>query len=173
MKARKSLDAARILRQRDQGGEHGQYRPRHRHGGAHASIRDFLQALVYHGTMTPAEALEVVDKAVHAAARGAKDKSQMEAFSRVKIDQFLKDTEWRLTNEISVRYEYSLDHGGRADYVLFDRQGRALAVLEAKSTSINLSAGSGHTSAGTTGGQSGRNWRMLGRTRWPTGSRKL
>jgi hypothetical protein len=37
-----------------------------------------LQALVYHGTMTPAEALEVVDKAVHAAALGAKDKSQME-----------------------------------------------------------------------------------------------
>jgi 20S proteasome alpha/beta subunit len=37
-----------------------------------------LQALVYHGTMTPAEALEVVDKAVTAAAQGAKDKSQME-----------------------------------------------------------------------------------------------
>jgi hypothetical protein len=37
-----------------------------------------LQALVYHGAMTPAEALEVVDKAVRAAALGAKDKSQME-----------------------------------------------------------------------------------------------
>jgi hypothetical protein len=37
-----------------------------------------LQALVYRGTMTPAEALEVVDKAVHAAVLGAKDKSQME-----------------------------------------------------------------------------------------------
>jgi type I site-specific restriction endonuclease len=64
-----------------------------------------------------------------------------EAFARIKIDQLLKDTEWRLTDGLSVRYEYPLDDGGRADYVLFDRQGRALAVLEAKSTSLNLSAG--------------------------------
>ena len=64
-----------------------------------------------------------------------------EAFARVKIDQLLKDTEWRLTDGLSVRYEYPLDDGGRADYALFDRQGRALAVLEAKSTSVNLSAG--------------------------------
>src|SRR5690606_6006453 len=41
----------------------------------------------------------------------------------------------------SVRYEYPLDDGGKADYALFDRQGRALAVLEAKSTSVSLSAG--------------------------------
>jgi type I restriction enzyme R subunit len=64
-----------------------------------------------------------------------------EAFARIKIDQLLKDTEWRLTDGISVRYEYPLDDGGRADYVLFDRQGRALAVLEAKSTSVSPSAG--------------------------------
>jgi type I restriction enzyme, R subunit len=64
-----------------------------------------------------------------------------EAFARIKIDQLLKDTEWRLTDGLSVRYEYPLDDGGRADYALFDRQGRALAVLEAKSTSINLSNG--------------------------------
>ncbi len=64
-----------------------------------------------------------------------------EAFARIKIDRLLKDTGWRLTDGISVRYEYPLDDGGRADYVLFDRQGRALAVLEAKSTSVNLSAG--------------------------------
>jgi type I restriction enzyme R subunit len=64
-----------------------------------------------------------------------------EAFARIKIDQLLKDTDWRLTDGISVRYEYPLDDGGRADYVLFDRQGRALAVLEAKSTSVSLSAG--------------------------------
>jgi hypothetical protein len=50
-----------------------------------------------------------------------------EAFARIKIDQLLKDTGWRLTDGISVRYEYPLDDGGRADYVLFDRQGRALA----------------------------------------------
>jgi len=64
-----------------------------------------------------------------------------EAFARIKIDQLLKDTEWCLTDGRSVRYEYPLDDGGRADYALFDRQGRALAVLEAKSTSVNVSAG--------------------------------
>ena len=64
-----------------------------------------------------------------------------EAFARIKIDQLLKDAEWRLTDGQSVRYEYPLDDGGKADYALFDRQGRAPAVLEAKSTSVNLSAG--------------------------------
>jgi type I restriction enzyme R subunit len=64
-----------------------------------------------------------------------------EAFARIKIDQLLKDTDWHLTDGISVRYEYPLDDGGRADYALFDRHGRALAVLEAKSTSVSLSAG--------------------------------
>jgi type I restriction enzyme, R subunit len=64
-----------------------------------------------------------------------------EAFARIKIDQLLKDTDLRLTDGLSVRYEYPLDDGGRADYALFDRQGRALAVLEAKSTSVSLSAG--------------------------------
>lgn len=64
-----------------------------------------------------------------------------EAFARVKIDQLLKDAGWKLTDGISVRFEYPLDDGGKADYALFDRQGRALAVLEAKSTSVNLSAG--------------------------------
>lgn len=64
-----------------------------------------------------------------------------EAFARIKIDQLLKDTDWRLTDGISVRYEYPLDDGGRADYVLFDRQGRALAALESKSTRAYLAAG--------------------------------
>jgi type I restriction enzyme, R subunit len=64
-----------------------------------------------------------------------------EAFARVKIDQLLRDIDWRLTDGRSVRFEYVLDDGGKADYALFDRQGRALAVLEAKSTSVNLSAG--------------------------------
>ena len=64
-----------------------------------------------------------------------------EAFARVKIDQLLKDAEWKLSDGHSVRFEYPLDDGGKADYALFDRLGRALAVLEAKSTSVNLSAG--------------------------------
>lgn len=46
-----------------------------------------------------------------------------EAFARIKIDQLLKDAEWHLTDGRSVRYEYPLDDGGKADYVLFDRQG--------------------------------------------------
>lgn len=64
-----------------------------------------------------------------------------EAFARVRIDRLLKDAGWHLTDGIGVRYEYPLDDGGKADYALFDRQGRALAVLEAKSTSVSLSAG--------------------------------
>ena len=66
-----------------------------------------------------------------------------EAFARVKIDQLLRDADWRLTDGRSVRFEYVLDDGGKADYALFDRLGRALAVLEAKRTSasVNLSAG--------------------------------
>jgi len=72
--------------------------------------------------------------------RGAQ-KVANEAFARVRIDQLLKDTAWSLTDGRSVRYEYPLDDGGKADYVLFDRLGRALAVLEAKSTSVSLSSG--------------------------------
>jgi type I restriction enzyme R subunit len=64
-----------------------------------------------------------------------------EAFARVRIDQLLKDADWSLSDGRSVRFEYPLDDGGKADYALFDRQGRALAVLEAKSTTVNLSAG--------------------------------
>lgn len=64
-----------------------------------------------------------------------------EAFARVKVDQLLKDAGWQLVDGHSVRFEYPLEGGGRADYVLFDRQGRALSVLEAKSTSVTLSAG--------------------------------
>ena len=64
-----------------------------------------------------------------------------EAFARVKIDELLRDAGWHLTDGLSIRFEYSLSGGGRADYVLFDRQGRALAVLEAKKTSVDLTNG--------------------------------
>ncbi len=64
-----------------------------------------------------------------------------EAFARVKIDQLLKDAAWNLTDGRSVRFEYPLDDSGKADYALFDRHGRALAVLEAKSTSVDLTSG--------------------------------
>lgn len=60
-----------------------------------------------------------------------------EPFARVKIDQLLKDVGWALTDGKSVHFEYPLDDGGKADYVLADRNGRSIAVLEAKRTSKN------------------------------------
>jgi type I restriction enzyme R subunit len=62
-----------------------------------------------------------------------------EAFARVKIDQLLKAADWPLSDGRGVRFEYPLDYVGRANYALFDRQGRALAVLEAKRKSVRLS----------------------------------
>jgi type I restriction enzyme R subunit len=64
-----------------------------------------------------------------------------EAFARVRINQLLRDAGWSIVDGRSVRYEYPLDDGGKADYVLFDRLGRAMAVLDDKSTSVALSAG--------------------------------
>ena len=60
-----------------------------------------------------------------------------EAFARAKIDALLTDVGWKITDNISVRFEYVLEGGFRADYVLNDRHGRALAVVEAKKASIN------------------------------------
>ena len=60
-----------------------------------------------------------------------------EAFSRVKIDAQLRDLGWEIENPNAVRFEYVLADGTRADYVLCDRHGRALAVIEAKKAAIN------------------------------------
>lgn len=60
-----------------------------------------------------------------------------EAFSRVKIDAQLKDQAWEVINPNAVRYEYVLPDKTKADYVLCDRHGRALAVVEAKKAAIN------------------------------------
>jgi type I restriction enzyme R subunit len=63
-----------------------------------------------------------------------------EAFSRVIIDAQLKDQGWNTSDQNSVRYEYVLKIGrAPADYVLNDRHGRALAVIEAKRFSISPS----------------------------------
>ena len=64
-----------------------------------------------------------------------------EAFSRVKIDAQLRDQGWAVENPNAIRYEYVLPDGTKADYVLNDRHGRALAVLEAKRTSVSLAEG--------------------------------
>jgi type I restriction enzyme R subunit len=55
-----------------------------------------------------------------------------EAFSRVVIDAQLADQGWSTQDPNSVRYEYVLQDGTRADYVLCDRHGRSAAVIEAK-----------------------------------------
>ncbi len=60
-----------------------------------------------------------------------------EAFSRVVIDAQLRDAGWGLTDGRSVRFEVMLPDGTKADYVLGDRHGRALAVLEAKRMAID------------------------------------
>lgn len=60
-----------------------------------------------------------------------------EAFSRVVIDAQLADQGWDVQDSNSVRYEVVLGDGTRADYVLCDRHGRSLAVVEAKRFSVN------------------------------------
>lgn len=63
--------------------------------------------------------------------------SANEAFSRVKIDAQLQDVSWNLSDGKSVRYEYVLPDKTKADYVLCNRHGHALAVVEAKKAAIN------------------------------------
>ncbi|MHB1236474.1 MAG: hypothetical protein ACYCY7_02815 [Gallionella sp.] len=52
-----------------------------------------------------------------------------EAFSRVLIDARLAAQGWDTHDQNAVRYGVSCDDGTRADYVLCDRHGRALAVF--------------------------------------------
>ena len=60
-----------------------------------------------------------------------------EAFSRVRIDALLGDAGWNLTDGASVLFEHALGDGSRADYVLCDRAGRPMAVVEAKRASVD------------------------------------
>ena len=60
-----------------------------------------------------------------------------EAFSRVIIDSQLIAQGWSLADGFSVRYEVVQQDGTRADYVLCDRHGRSLAVIEAKRFSVS------------------------------------
>lgn len=53
------------------------------------------------------------------------------------IDAQLRDAGWSLTDGRSVRFEVMLQDGTKADYVLGDRHGRALAVLEAKRMALD------------------------------------
>ena len=60
-----------------------------------------------------------------------------EAFSRVRIDALLGDAGWNPADGAGVLFEHTLPDGTRADYVLRDRQGRPMAVIEAKRASVN------------------------------------
>ena len=59
-----------------------------------------------------------------------------EASSRVRIDALLADAGWSLGDGVSVLFEHTLPDGSRADYVLCDRAGRPVAVVEAKRASV-------------------------------------
>lgn len=63
--------------------------------------------------------------------------AQTEAFSRALIDRQLEDAHWQVTDGVSVRFEYPLPDDTRADYLLCDRDGRGMAVVEAKRSSIH------------------------------------
>ena len=59
-----------------------------------------------------------------------------EAFARVKIDALLAAQDWNIQDTNAVRFEAPMPDGKRADYVLCDRHGRAMAVIEAKRFSV-------------------------------------
>jgi type I restriction enzyme R subunit len=60
-----------------------------------------------------------------------------EAFSRVRIGVQLKDRGWDVLSPNAVRFESVLPDKTKADYVLCNRHGRALAVIGAKKAAIN------------------------------------
>lgn len=66
-----------------------------------------------------------------------------EADARAKIDKMLEAAGWDILDKSQVRREVYVGglgaegEYGAADYVLYDRHGRALAVIEAKKTSVN------------------------------------
>lgn len=74
---------------------------------------------------------------------------QTEAYARTLIDAQLEDQGWKIRDGISVRYECTLADGDRADYLLCSREGRGLAIIEAKRESINAieAAGQGRHNA--------------------------
>ena len=62
------------------------------------------------------------------------DKS--EAFSRILIDDELTYSGWDLHDHHQLRFEYHT-HNGRADYLLMDKNGGVLCVLEAKKENLD------------------------------------
>jgi type I restriction enzyme R subunit len=59
-----------------------------------------------------------------------------ETDARIIIDELLRQAGWDPADKSQVRTEVGTGDGGRADYVLHSRQGRALAVIEAKKSAF-------------------------------------
>lgn len=59
-----------------------------------------------------------------------------EAFSRILIDKELEYAKWDLQDSRQVKFEFHT-HSGRADYLLMDKNGGVLCVLEAKQENID------------------------------------
>ncbi|MDI9332705.1 MAG: DEAD/DEAH box helicase family protein [Alphaproteobacteria bacterium] len=70
-----------------------------------------------------------------------------EAFARVKIDAMLLAQGWDIQDTNTVRFEVVLADGTKPDYVLCDRHGRSLAVIEAKRFSISPGDAAGQAKA--------------------------
>ena len=94
-----------------------------------------------------------------------------EAFSRVVIDGQLADQGWNTQDQNSVRYEYVLQDGTRADYVLCDRYGRSMAVigafqLHASQNMIRLSSTNSNSAASRSNGTTRTPGKKELGTRW-------
>ena len=59
-----------------------------------------------------------------------------EADARIVIDDLLRQAAWDPADKSQVLTEHALKDGGRADYLLLSRNGKPLAVIEAKRTAI-------------------------------------
>ncbi len=70
-----------------------------------------------------------------------------DAFARVKIDALLAAQGWDTLDTNTVRFEVQLPDGTRNDYVLCDRHGRSLAVIEAKRYSARPGDAAGQAKA--------------------------
>ena len=73
---------------------------------------------------------------------------QSEAFSRVLIDKALEFSGWDLLDPKQAVFELH-SGAGRADYLLKDKLGRVLCVLEAKRENLDLYAAVKNSASGT------------------------
>jgi len=72
-----------------------------------------------------------------------------EAFGGIKMTQLLKDTDWRLTDGISVRFGYPLDDGARTDCRANGRPQFQLRPLRDAKEAVIVQESTGHDSTST------------------------